>query len=167
MLISFILACWGQEEHQEVFIISAPRLRGSRWRTFHGSREEPQHELEREAPAIEAGHVEARRLVQAVQLNHQHKTKIFPRCVCRYEFLSENYFSITIKRINFRSLKNILSALLDSRSWWYVNLEKVIGMLAGVEDDQTLCSLLVHDSMTALSTSDRIARLHFVLVVAL
>lgn len=38
--------------------------------------------------------------------------------------------------------------------------------LAGVEDDETFCSLLVHDSVATFTATDRISGLHLVIVVA-
>lgn len=37
----------------------------------------------------------------------------------------------------------------------------------GIEDDQSLCALLVHDTVSTLSASDRVSGPHFVLVMAL
>lgn len=38
--------------------------------------------------------------------------------------------------------------------------------LSGVEDDKSLCSLLVHDSVSTLTATDRVSGLHLIIAVA-
>lgn len=40
------------------------------------------------------------------------------------------------------------------------------GNLSGVEDDESLCALLVHDSVSTLTATNRISGFHLIIAVA-
>lgn len=72
---------------------------------------------------------------------------------------NKNFHTVYLKEKNDLSL--IIMKLILAGYFFYYWI-----FLAGVKDNQTFGSLLVHDAMTTFSAADGIARLHFIIIMA-